>query len=368
MNKFFSIECFRAVLAWWVVFGHAMHLSGYFKDIENRFLAELMSPGTAVCLFIIISGFVITHLILSKNEIFFPYIIKRAFRIYPIYLFCLLIAILTTHGFATIYSNQWLENTDKITERIASQQENFWTHLTLHLSLLHGLVPDSVLSFSSSSFLGPAWSLTLEWQFYLIAPLIVRMLGKSSIHAFIVSSFLLISSKLFSIRFAANWDFMSFIFLCFPYFMVGISSRFLLNHDKSKSYKFTWILILLGSFSILNIKLVILWILMFGIIILEQWSPKGKYANLRRVVLSPTRMKFLQDLGKCSYSTYLVHIPLFSLLGFYQMFNYHQLSQEIFTIILIALVLITYPLSLFLYKKIEMPLIKIGGIVANKLN
>ena len=44
-------------------------------------------------------------------------------------------------------------------------------HIPLHLTLLHGVVPEKLLPSSATAFLGPAWSLSLEWQFYLIAPL-----------------------------------------------------------------------------------------------------------------------------------------------------------------------------------------------------
>jgi peptidoglycan/LPS O-acetylase OafA/YrhL len=55
-------------------------------------------------------------------------------------------------------------------EYLTRSRDNFWTHLSLHVPLLHGLVPDRYLPSTSYAFLGQAWSLTLEWQFYLIAP------------------------------------------------------------------------------------------------------------------------------------------------------------------------------------------------------
>ena len=48
--------------------------------------------------------------------------------------------------------------------------------LDAHIFLLQGLIPNNVLSESEYMFLGPAWSLSLEWQFYLVAPLLLFLL------------------------------------------------------------------------------------------------------------------------------------------------------------------------------------------------
>jgi len=45
------------------------------------------------------------------------------------------------------------------------------SHLLAHLTLLHGALPHNILPASEYMFLAPAWSLSLEWQFYLIAPI-----------------------------------------------------------------------------------------------------------------------------------------------------------------------------------------------------
>ena len=46
----------------------------------------------AVMIFVILSGFVITHLVVEKHEPYGPYLGRRALRIFPIYLFALLLA------------------------------------------------------------------------------------------------------------------------------------------------------------------------------------------------------------------------------------------------------------------------------------
>ena len=59
--------------------------------------------------------------------------------------------------------------------------ESYWTSIASNIAayllpcllLLQGVIPDQLFSHAGDAFLAPAWSLTLEWQFYLIAPLII---------------------------------------------------------------------------------------------------------------------------------------------------------------------------------------------------
>ena len=49
--------------------------------------------------------------------------------------------------------------------------------IATHLTMTHGLFPDGVLPDVWVGFLGAAWSLSTEWQFYLLALLIGARLG-----------------------------------------------------------------------------------------------------------------------------------------------------------------------------------------------
>jgi peptidoglycan/LPS O-acetylase OafA/YrhL len=55
-------------------------------------------------------------------------------------------------------------------------------HLLAHLTLTQGLIPQSVLPYAYVTLLGPAWSLSTEWQFYLLLGLIApRRLGRCAL-------------------------------------------------------------------------------------------------------------------------------------------------------------------------------------------
>ena len=53
--------------------------------------------------------------------------------------------------------------------------------LAAHLTMLHGLFPHGVLPDAWVSFLGAAWSLSTEWQFYALVALIGARLGRGEL-------------------------------------------------------------------------------------------------------------------------------------------------------------------------------------------
>jgi peptidoglycan/LPS O-acetylase OafA/YrhL len=174
VKGFVSFDALRGYMAWWVVVGHALHITG----MQDRFLSAFTAGDHAVNVFVSLSGFVICHLLLERQESYQAYLTRRAFRIFPIYLLALACAIALSGAYDFVYQGDWIFEREMRQLRAASTDANFATYLGLHLTLLHGLVPDTWLPFSASSLLAPAWSLSLEWQFYLIAPLIVGALAR----------------------------------------------------------------------------------------------------------------------------------------------------------------------------------------------
>ena len=74
-------------MAWWVVAGHALRLTGTAQWLPAPVAKVVMKTDIAVNVFIIVSGFVITHLLMNARESYSQYIWRRFLRIAPIYIF-----------------------------------------------------------------------------------------------------------------------------------------------------------------------------------------------------------------------------------------------------------------------------------------
>ena len=147
-----EFEGLRGGLAWWVVFFHLGMMVGSDPAQRTKFENLVVLGGwQGVEQFIILSGFVIAVLLDARRERYLVYIVRRFFRLAPVYYVLLVYAVAIT----------WAQGVhiDRPLEQIL-----------VHLTMLHGLIPDEVLKGSPNAFVHPAWSISVEWQFYLIAP------------------------------------------------------------------------------------------------------------------------------------------------------------------------------------------------------
>lgn len=99
IKTFHSIEGLRGWLAWWVVIGHSFIIAGTPEWLPGQISNLIRRGDVAVNAFIIVSGFVVTHLLMKKDEAYIPYIIRRVFRLWPVYLACITFALTTTDAY-----------------------------------------------------------------------------------------------------------------------------------------------------------------------------------------------------------------------------------------------------------------------------
>ncbi|MBC8037288.1 MAG: acyltransferase, partial [Rhizobiales bacterium] len=178
-GRIHEFEALRGALAAWVVIGHVFKHSGYMPDALRPF-PLLGDPGMPVDIFIILSGFVIFSLLDHKHEGYWPFITRRFFRLFPLFLVVLLVsAMLVVPALAWREAFPWktpfLEGVIAINQASA---DYLAAHFMVHLTMLHGLVPDAILPFSQYGIVGQAWSISVEWQFYLVAPLLFYLLRR----------------------------------------------------------------------------------------------------------------------------------------------------------------------------------------------
>src|SRR5438270_3485032 len=87
------IEGIRAYLALWVLVCHVLWMSGYTEDVLSGPAKLLVQGGCAVDVFIIISGFVIFFVLDKQKEGWQPFLIRRFFRLFPLFMVMFLAAI-----------------------------------------------------------------------------------------------------------------------------------------------------------------------------------------------------------------------------------------------------------------------------------
>jgi peptidoglycan/LPS O-acetylase OafA/YrhL len=316
MRRYGGIEGLRAWLAWMVVFSHLMLGTGFTKLAPELATALGQAADLSVMVFTIISGFVITHLILQRHEPYRTYIARRFLRIYPVYAVALLAGIAGTYlSFDTFLSHPWGTALSPPTGRLLKQAESlassdFYWHLLAHLSMLHGAISSRVLYESQYMFLGPAWSLSLEWQFYLVAPLVVAMASRRAWQP--------VLAALAVAGFALYWHgrlgkFMlpSVLPGAALYFAVGIGTRFALRGGVSlAAYPLAALVLGFGLLVSSELRPVLVWLAFLGTMLLDPAASDLVSRWARQVFSAAFDSKLARWLGDRSYATYLIHMPI----------------------------------------------------------
>jgi len=364
VKHFRSIDGLRAWLAWTVVLCHVTLHTG--ADRKWPLLEKLETSGVhAVCIFIIISGFVITHLLLEKQEDYLPYITRRFLRIYPIYFICLCLGIGATflhiQAFADPPWGAIVPQPELFALELGSLNNgDFVWQLVAHLTLLHGAISNHILPASSYMFLGPAWSLSLEWQFYLVAPLILVALRTRSGQV-LVALATVAAYGAYQQEWLGQFFDPSFLPGAGLYFAVGIATRLLFARlPEFKTYPLAAMIVAFG-FCFMSHKLLpfIFWA---GFVVWLRTVPAG--AQTRNAVGLALDAAFnsrtARYLGTRSYSTYLIHEPIIDAVVFLclKRFALGLLPTTFVTL------LVTFPLTLVasigLYRFVEAPAIAYG--------
>jgi peptidoglycan/LPS O-acetylase OafA/YrhL len=384
--KINAIEGLRAYLAWYVVIGHTLHFSGYMAPHNSlQFLAT--QGAFAVDIFIIISGFVIFYLLDRRKEAYKPYMIRRFFRIYPLFLVALVAGLLLSNirlENLEIGSQLAPETTNYLKHRWETHSANKVIYLLPALFMFHGLIPQAVLPYASTAFNGPIWSISLEMQFYALAPFIIIGLVSRKIRPIFCT--LLAIAAVFEGSFIRT-ELGSFLIEHLNWFMLGWLSYFIFKYAEVYKAIISKIPISLGAASILVIFLyfnqdikslilwkvgfrqipylpLLIWIVFFAFIIDSLKSEPPIPYKLFKIVFENT---LILELGKLSYSTYLLHIPILTIvLNFILRLNIPETKNDLFISLLAISMPLIYIVSKLAYEIIELPGIKMGSRYATR--
>ncbi|WP_460972038.1 acyltransferase family protein [Spirosoma migulaei] len=167
MNRIKSIDGLRAIAICMVLLGHTSEQMPSF--ITDNFIFRSLSNGSlGVKVFFVISGYLITKLLLAEKEkqgnINIKYFyLRRIFRIFPVfYLYILTILLLKWFVFSEIFSSYYL---------VILASLYLWNYK-------HFFSYSSMPSDNGNWFFGHFWSLSMEEQFYLLWPITFQKLRK----------------------------------------------------------------------------------------------------------------------------------------------------------------------------------------------
>lgn len=355
-NHIGQFETLRFAASFWVFLSHILLI----VERPMRFVAE---GGLAVDLFVILSGYVITIMLLKRPESYTSYIFRRFLRLYPLYLVALVLGIMTQAFYAPVIGDSLFGAAEKsgFIERAALVDDNFWQNIAVHLTMLHGAVPDEALPMSALVFSGPLWSISLEWQFYLVAPLVlwtvdVRKPGRWKIAVPVLASILVLRSV------TGPWwtaGVPSFLPLRLPLFALGIFCGLAWSRlPKISVWKVLAVIApVMLALILLNHRAppLFMW---FAVYLAAGYAGRSKIADALNAVLC---FKPFVWLGTRSYGLYVLHMPIVLFVAGTLLVPY---ASPLGRSGMFAALLATYGLvvacAAFMYCYVEMPVIAWG--------
>jgi peptidoglycan/LPS O-acetylase OafA/YrhL len=366
VTRFDAIEGARGWLATGVLFVHTCALS----QTPTSKIATVLNSGLGVALvmaFVIISGFVITHLLLTRNEPYPAYIFRRFMRIFPVFAVTCYVGYLCTPLFLAAVSRRYGDNNELVQFASCMNQgqiQYFWANFLAHLTMFHGVISAKVLPCSATTFNGPAWSLSLEWQFYLAAPLVIALARRetTSLAALAGITVLCLGARHGDF---GQYEHLSFLPLAIPYFALGIASRVIYPKLVTSVTTPAVALGLLGTLVPLGWKVlpVVIWGILLVFLVTDRRALLRMDAAIMRLGAQLLESPFARFVGKRSYSIYLFHFPILGALTYSLPLNGLQLFA--------ALLAIGGPLTLLIssisYHLVERPGITLSNRVANSL-
>ena len=174
MRRLVCLDGLRGVLASYVMLSHSFP----FVPMPAWLHWLFQHGGAGVDMFFILSGLVIVQSLAGFAYRPVPFLIARVSRIYPVFLVVFVFAV-AVQPLATGFERMAWIGPDSPARYIWSDGwPSAWgVFIATHLTMTHGLFPNGVLPDVWVGFLGAAWSLSTEWQFYLLALLIGERLG-----------------------------------------------------------------------------------------------------------------------------------------------------------------------------------------------
>ncbi|MDR3534152.1 MAG: acyltransferase [Rhodopila sp.] len=174
MKRLECLDGLRGLLAVYVLLGHMAP----FAVLPGWLQRAVSHGGAAVDLFFVLSGLVITQSLQRADGRMKPFLVARVTRIFPVFLLVFALAVAVQPWSCGFERMPWVGPDDAARTICVMAWPHAWmTEILAHLTMTHGLFPNCVLPDVWVSFLGAAWSLSTEWQFYVLALFVAGMSG-----------------------------------------------------------------------------------------------------------------------------------------------------------------------------------------------
>jgi peptidoglycan/LPS O-acetylase OafA/YrhL len=383
-QKLAELEGLRGWLAWWVVFGHFFIESGWNAEWLPTLCKLILSHPQAVKLFIILSGFVITLLLDKSKANYREFITTRAFRIFPLYYTMLVIGACILRWTSSFYPEylSLIGNPSGLLD-LYSTWSSHLAHMPEYLAAcifgLHGAIPNSLLPHAQGAFVSQAWSISLEWQFYLVAPLLWWALkSRRGLLALSAAFYIVMGTR----HHFTIGDWSSFLPQSIEFFAVGSISYFAYKHVRFSSEPsgiyarvlLSAIILAVGFapffsavvfiqwpwFPLTGVGLALaIWLVVLTLIIARKHTPTHPFV---RCVSYPLTNKVMLYLGRISYSTYLSHYLVIIVLQWAMLrFAPQYIDKRSMLLVFCTVgIVLTVMLSALCHRLIELPGIALG--------
>ena len=180
----------RFIAAFFVIVAHIELIKGVFGFINYWDRPFISYSGTlSVTLFFVLSGFLITFLLLTEKKNFGDisirqFYMRRILRIWPLYFLIVLMGFFLFPGIGVL----------SIPKYTAAIHDNFETKLVLFLAVLPNIAG---IVFPPVPYISQTWSIGVEEQFYLIWPILIKYTRKYPLVLFgIIFSLVVITNSL----------------------------------------------------------------------------------------------------------------------------------------------------------------------------
>ncbi|HUB14959.1 MAG TPA: acyltransferase [Acetobacteraceae bacterium] len=359
MKRLECLDGLRGVLAVYVMLGHMAPFA-----VLPAWLIQLLSHGGgAVDVFFILSGMVIVQSLESLAWNPRRFLIARVARTYPVYVVMLALAVAVQALPGDVARLPWIGADSLARDIWSAGWPRAWAiELATHLTMTHGLLPDALVPGGWVSFLGSAWSLSTEWQFYLLALWVGARAGpRRMMHAFLL---LAVAAAAWQAAAPPAWAFSrAFLPNKAQFFALGIASAGPLRGETLRRYA----LVLLATMAVCALQQrgeKLLPPLVWTLCLAAQLRPD---LPVLRPLASLLRARLLLWLGALSYCIYLTNEPVHKLLGLLLAAVVGGNGLAFTALWLPGAVVLPLLLSIVLHRWIEMPALRRGRRYARGL-